>query len=424
MQERPGRGEQPAPELAPDREADVVAQDRRRGGDRDDGLDASCPRLATMPAVISAVSPGTGMPIVSIAMSRKTIGQADVLGDVQEGREGRITHRFYHARGARPDHHRPRPRLAGPRGHPAHRPRRRPHAGLRPAGDQGDRQGDAARRGRRPRLRHRARATPSTSSSIPATSASRASAACTSSWAGAGRSSPTRAASRSSRWATARSPTRSRAARRTAASARAGSSPSRRRRALPLLPRRLGALHGARDLDGDPGRAGLRPRARLRRVHAAQRAARLHGALDRAHAPLAATAAWTGTTSTAPTASSSTASCRAASIEDLRVESAQAIAASECDGIAIGGSLGADKAEMHEVVDWTTAALPRGPPAPPAGHRRDRRPRARRRAGHRHLRLRDAHAPGPPRHGARARPRAAAGASTSARRAGRTPTSR
>ena len=33
--------------------------------------------------------------------------------------------------------------------------------------------------------------------------------------------------------------------------------------------------------------------------------------------------------------------------EDLRVESAQAVAASECDGIAIGGSLGADKAEMH-----------------------------------------------------------------------------
>ena len=43
--------------------------------------------------------------------------------------------------------------------------------------------------------------------------------------------------------------------------------------------------------------------------------------------------------------------------EDLRIESAQAVAASECDGIAIGGSLGADKAEMHTVVDWTTAAL-------------------------------------------------------------------
>jgi queuine tRNA-ribosyltransferase len=43
--------------------------------------------------------------------------------------------------------------------------------------------------------------------------------------------------------------------------------------------------------------------------------------------------------------------------EDMRVESAQAIAASACAGVAIGGSLGADKAQMHEVVGWATAAL-------------------------------------------------------------------
>src|SRR5947207_2363885 len=48
--------------------------------------------------------------------------------------------------------------------------------------------------------------------------------------------------------------------------------------------------------------------------------------------------------------------------EDLRLESAQAVADSECDGIAIGGSLGAEKAEMHTVVDWTTAALPEDRP--------------------------------------------------------------
>ncbi len=48
--------------------------------------------------------------------------------------------------------------------------------------------------------------------------------------------------------------------------------------------------------------------------------------------------------------------------EDLRVESAQAIAASECDGIAIGGSLGADKPEMYQVVEWTTAVLPEDRP--------------------------------------------------------------
>jgi queuine tRNA-ribosyltransferase len=44
---------------------------------------------------------------------------------------------------------------------------------------------------------------------------------------------------------------------------------------------------------------------------------------------------------------------------DLRLESAEAVAASACDGIAIGGSLGQDKAQMHTVVDWTTEALDR-----------------------------------------------------------------
>jgi queuine tRNA-ribosyltransferase len=47
---------------------------------------------------------------------------------------------------------------------------------------------------------------------------------------------------------------------------------------------------------------------------------------------------------------------------DLRTESAETIAASEVDGIAIGGSLGADKAQMYEVVDWTTAVLPEDRP--------------------------------------------------------------
>jgi queuine tRNA-ribosyltransferase len=43
--------------------------------------------------------------------------------------------------------------------------------------------------------------------------------------------------------------------------------------------------------------------------------------------------------------------------EDLRKESAEAIAAARVDGIAIGGSLGADKPQMYEVVDWTTSVL-------------------------------------------------------------------
>jgi queuine tRNA-ribosyltransferase len=43
--------------------------------------------------------------------------------------------------------------------------------------------------------------------------------------------------------------------------------------------------------------------------------------------------------------------------EDLRRESALTVAASGCDGVAIGGSLGAEKAQMHEVVAYATAEL-------------------------------------------------------------------
>ncbi len=50
---------------------------------------------------------------------------------------------------------------------------------------------------------------------------------------------------------------------------------------------------------------------------------------------------------------------------DLRMDSTGAIADSRCDGIAIGGSLGDHKAQMHEVVDWTTAELDRVAPDRP-----------------------------------------------------------
>ena len=51
--------------------------------------------------------------------------------------------------------------------------------------------------------------------------------------------------------------------------------------------------------------------------------------------------------------------------EDLRRESAATVAASACDGIAIGGSLGQDKAQMYEVVGWATEELERGAPERP-----------------------------------------------------------
>jgi queuine tRNA-ribosyltransferase len=50
---------------------------------------------------------------------------------------------------------------------------------------------------------------------------------------------------------------------------------------------------------------------------------------------------------------------------ELRLESSAAVAASACDGIAIGGSLGQEKPQMHEVVGWTTAELERLRPARP-----------------------------------------------------------
>ncbi len=42
---------------------------------------------------------------------------------------------------------------------------------------------------------------------------------------------------------------------------------------------------------------------------------------------------------------------------DLRAESVAAVAASGCDGIAIGGSLGRDKEQMYGVVEWCTRDL-------------------------------------------------------------------
>lgn len=43
--------------------------------------------------------------------------------------------------------------------------------------------------------------------------------------------------------------------------------------------------------------------------------------------------------------------------EDLREASADEVAASDSDGIAIGGSLGENKAQMYEVVEWATSRL-------------------------------------------------------------------
>jgi queuine tRNA-ribosyltransferase len=51
--------------------------------------------------------------------------------------------------------------------------------------------------------------------------------------------------------------------------------------------------------------------------------------------------------------------------EDLRIESAAASATSRAEGIAIGGSLGRDKAQMYEVIEWSTRELERLAPQRP-----------------------------------------------------------
>ena len=58
--------------------------------------------------------------------------------------------------------------------------------------------------------------------------------------------------------------------------------------------------------------------------------------------------------------------------EDLRRESAQAVSEAAVDGIAIGGTLGRDKAEMREVLALTAPLLPESCAQAPARDRRGR----------------------------------------------------
>jgi queuine tRNA-ribosyltransferase len=51
--------------------------------------------------------------------------------------------------------------------------------------------------------------------------------------------------------------------------------------------------------------------------------------------------------------------------EDLRISSAEVVAASGAEGIAIGGSLGQDKPQMYEVINWSTRELERLAPERP-----------------------------------------------------------
>ena len=177
-------------------------------------------------------------------------------------------------------------------------------------------------------------------------------------------------------------------------------------RDLPLLHRRLRALHGPRDLDGGAGRAGLGHRAGLRRVHALPRGPRLHAALHGAHPPLAGPVRGLAARARAATTRCSTASSRAGWTRTCGPSRWPPSRAPAVDGIAIGGTLGEDKEQMRQVLGWSMRGLPEAPPRHLLGigdvddivHAVG--------AGDRHLRLRHAHPAGPPRHRPGARPRA------------------
>ena len=173
---------------------------------------------------------------------------------------------------------------------------------------------------------------------------------------------------------------------------------------VPLLPRRLHAVHGAR-----------RPRWRSRRRCGSDIAlvfdecTPFHGGRDytarsteRTHRWLDRCLDWHA--QHGPEGQIVYGIVQGGVEEDLRRASAQEVAARDTS---------ADRHRRHarrgqgpdvhgRRVDDRGAAG--GQAAPPARHRRGRRPGPRRRARHRHLRLRDAHPDRPPRHGRRPRP--------------------
>ena len=75
-------------------------------------------------------------------------------------------------------------------------------------------------------------------------------------------------------------------------------------------------------------------------------------ALDRAHAPLADALLELARREGTAASSSCTGSCREACTRRCDVNPRRRSPQSGCGGIAIGGSLGAEKAQMHEVVEW------------------------------------------------------------------------
>ena len=357
-----------------------AAQGRRRATRSPRGSTTACSRSASRsPRRASRARSRSRAPARrrSRAATPRQRGQRSVRPPARRAR-GPATAALGSARRARFEIHAPRPRLARPRRHAAPRPRRGPHAGVRPAGDEG-----AWSRGSRPRevadarLRHGAR------QHVPPVPRRRAT-----SWSrGCG------GLHEFMRWDAPdhhrlrrlpglldgprhgrrrdQGPRGAGARRAPARSSRSSEEGVRFRSYLDGSR----ALHGARDLDGGPGRARLRHRARVRRVHAVPRRPRLHRALDRAHAPLARPLPGLARRARARRTRSSTASSRAASTRTCgarrRRRSPRAARRDRDRRLARARTRRrCTRSSTGRPTSWRHASRA----APPARHRRRRRP--------------------------------------------------
>ena len=248
-----------------------------------------------------------------------------------------------------------RPRRVRPRGRPS-----LPHGEVRtpafvPLASNATRRGAARGRGRGARLRDGARQHLPPLHPAGRTSASRRSAACTSSWAGGGRSSPTRAASRCSRMGHG-----------------SVADEIKRSRERPRQPRRRdrgGGRHASAPTStAASGSWAPRPRWRCRRALGSDVALAFDEctpfhverdytarSMERTHRWLDRCVAWQREHAPAGQLALRDRPGRRVRGPARRVERV-AIAAAGVDGIAIGGSLGQEKEQMREVVELVAAA--------------------------------------------------------------------
>ena len=202
--------------------------------------------------------------------------------------------------------------------------------------------------------------TPSTSTSRPARSGSTLTAVCTGSWVGSGRSSPTRAGSRCSRLRTAGWRMRSKAAGGGCQVAPRSRSPSAGSASSPCSTAQT-AFSGRRSRwRSRPSSARTSPSPSTSAPRTTPTASTPPRSTDTPTA--GSTVAWSGTGRVGPAEQAVFGIVQGGVHPDLRRESAERTSSAGVDGIAIGGTLGRDKAEMAGVLEATMPHLPADAP--------------------------------------------------------------